>query len=282
MGIQFNAVGYKYKGFTKAYDAINDINLSICEQNEFIAIIGQTGSGKSTLVQHMNALLQPTSGQVMIFDHVLPAKRKQKINHIRQKVGLLFQFPEYQLFEETVLKDIMFGPKNFKVSDAIAKEQALKASNLVGLDETLLSKSPFRISGGQMRKVAVAGVLAMNPKILVLDEPTRGLDPKAKHEIMEMFLHIHTQENKTIVMITHDMDLVSKYAKRVIVLKEGQIVFDGTKEDLFSHPKFETFHLDYPEHLKILKFLETKGQTKFKYIYEDEALIHYLKGDQDE
>ena len=179
MGIQFNAVGYKYKGFTKAYDAINDINLSICEQNEFIAIIGQTGSGKSTLVQHMNALLQPTSGQVMIFDHVLPAKRKQKINHIRQKVGLLFQFPEYQLFEETVLKDIMFGPKNFKVSDAIAKEQALKASNLVGLDETLLSKSPFRISGGQMRKVAVAGVLAMNPKILVLDEPTRGLDPKS-------------------------------------------------------------------------------------------------------
>lgn len=282
MGIQFNSVSHQYKGFTKKYEAIADINLNIDETGEFVVIVGQTGSGKTTLVQHMNALLIPTSGNVVIFNQTIPGKRKDKINPIRQKVGLVFQFPEYQLFEETVIKDIMFGPRNFKVSKEEAHEQAINACKLVGIGEELYHKSPFRISGGQMRKVAVAGVLAMNPKILVLDEPTRGLDPLARNEIMEMFLSIHKQEHKSIVMITHDMNLVAKYAKRVIVLKDGKIVFDGKKEDLFSHPDFETFHLDYPEHLKILKHLEKKVNLPFKFIYNDEELINYLAGDKNE
>jgi energy-coupling factor transport system ATP-binding protein len=277
MGIQFKNVSYSYKGLKVNYDAITDINLDIDAKGEFIAIVGHTGSGKSTLVQHMNALLLPTKGEVVVFDQKLPPKKKEKINHLRQKVGLVFQFPEYQLFEETIIKDIMFGPLNFKSTQAEALEKSKKAASIVGIDESLYEQSPFRISGGQMRRVAVAGILAMEPEILVLDEPTRGLDPKGRRDLMAIFNGIYQTENKTIILISHDMDLVSEYAKRIIVLNEGKIVFDGKKEALFEHPHFEYFHLDLPTPLKIMKHLSETAQIPFKPVYDYDTLKAYLK-----
>src|SRR5690554_6530009 len=187
MGILFKDVSYAYKGVKDdRFEAINGINLKI-KDGEFVAIIGKTGSGKSTLVQHMNALLQPSKGTVEIYGNILPKKRKQKIGPIRKHVGLVFQFPEYQLFEYTVLKDIMFGPKNFGLKEEEAEKKAREAAKLVGLGDEILERSPFRISGGQMRRTAIAGILAMEPHVLVLDEPTRGLDPQGAKEVMELF-----------------------------------------------------------------------------------------------
>lgn len=277
MGIQFKNVSHTYKGIQSKYDAIMDVNLYIDGKGEFIAIVGHTGSGKSTLVQHMNALLVPTSGTVEVFNTILPQPKKAKINHLRQKVGLVFQFPEYQLFEETIIKDIMFGPKNFKDSEEDALKKAKTAANLVGIPESLYEQSPFRISGGQMRRVAVAGILAMEPKILVLDEPTRGLDPKGRNEFMDMFKKIHEEENKTIVLITHDMDIVSEYAKRIIVMKDGYVVFDGKKEELFEHPNFIDFHLDFPTPIKILKHLNQTLGIPYVPQYSERDLIKYLE-----
>lgn len=277
MGIQFKEVSYAYRGLKVNYDAIKNINLDISEKGEFIAIVGQTGSGKSTLVQHMNALLLPTSGTLNVFGQELPPKRKEKINYLRQKVGLVFQFPEYQLFEETILKDIMFGPKNFKNTEEEATIKAKKAAEIVGIDESLYNQSPFRISGGQMRRVAVAGILAMEPEILVLDEPTRGLDPKGRKDLMQIFNELHIKEHKTIILISHDMDLVAEFAKRVIVLKDGLIVFDGKKEDLFKHPDFDSFHLDMPTSLKILKHLEKTANIPYIPQYDFPSLLSYLK-----
>jgi len=277
MGIQFKEVSYAYRGLKVNYDAIKQVNLDINHEGEFIAIVGQTGSGKSTLVQHMNALLLPTSGKVIVFGQELPPKKKEKINYLRQKVGLVFQFPEYQLFEETIIKDIMFGPKNFKSTEEEALEKAKKAAQIVGIDESLYQQSPFRISGGQMRRVAVAGILAMEPEILVLDEPTRGLDPKGRKDLMQIFNQLHHTFNKTIILISHDMDLVSEFAKRVIVLKDGYVVFDGKKEDLFEHPSFEAFHLDMPTPLKILKHLNHTLNIPYVPQYNFSDLLSYLK-----
>ncbi len=277
MGIQFKDVSFAYKGLKVNYDAIRHINLEIKNKGEFIAIIGQTGSGKSTLVQHMNALLLPSSGNVVVFGQNLPPKKKEKINYLRQKVGLVFQFPEYQLFEETILKDIMFGPKNFKSTEEKAMEMAKNAAYIVGIDESLYEQSPFRISGGQMRRVAIAGILAMEPEILVLDEPTRGLDPRGRNDLMAIFKDLHEKDGKTIILISHDMDLVSEFAKRVIVLKDGNIVFDGTKEMLFEHPDFVSFHLDLPTPLKILKHLEKEVGIPYIPKYDFDSLLNYLK-----
>ncbi len=277
MGIQFEKVGFAYRDFKKSYEALKDITMHVAEEGEFIAIVGHTGSGKSTLVQHMNALLLPTTGTLNVFGQTLPPKKKEKINHLRQKVGLVFQFPEYQLFEETIIKDIMFGPKNFKINDVKARENSEYAAKIVGISEDLYEQSPFRISGGQMRRVAVAGILAMQPKILVLDEPTRGLDPKGKKDLMQVFIDLHHRENKSIILISHDMDIVSKYAKRVIVLDKGSIVFDGKKEDLFTHPNFSSFHLELPTSLKILKHLEKTLGIPYEPKYDYDSLLTYLK-----
>jgi len=277
MGIQFKQVGYAYRGIKTKYQALEGINLDIQAEDEFIAIVGHTGSGKSTLVQHMNALLLPTSGEVVVFDQKLPPNKKDKINHLRQKVGLVFQFPEYQLFEETIIKDIMFGPKNFKSSEKEAMEKAIHAAHTVGIEDELFEQSPFRISGGQMRRVAVAGILAMEPKVLVLDEPTRGLDPKGKIDLMKIFVDLHQERHQSIILITHDMDIVSEYAKRVIVLDQGKIVFDGKKEDLFENPKFNDFHLDLPTPLKIMKHLEKTLNIPYKPLYDFDSLYSYLK-----
>ncbi len=282
MGILFKDVSFAYRGITnELFEAIKDINLKITE-GEFVAIVGKTGSGKSTLVQHMNALLSPSKGNVHIFEYVMPKPKKQKIGPIRKKVGLVFQFPEYQLFEYTVLKDIMFGPKNFGVKEEQAKEQALKAASLVGLTDDLLEKSPFRISGGQMRRAAIAGILAMEPEVLVLDEPTRGLDPRGAKEVMELFNEIHKKHNKTIVLVSHDMDVISKYAKRIIVLDDGKIVFDGPREELFLHQDFKSFSLEQPQALKMMEYLHEKLDIPFKALFSEDEIIEYLKDIEDE
>ncbi len=277
MGIQFKEVSFAYKGIKdERYDAIKNINLEI-KKGEFVAIVGKTGSGKTTLVQHMNALLSPSKGIVHIFGHVMPKKKKTKIGPIRKKVGLVFQFPEYQLFEYTVLKDIMFGPKNFNFSEEEAKEKAIKAAELVGLESDILDKSPFRISGGQMRRVAVAGILAMEPDVLVLDEPTRGLDPKGAKEMMELFNNLYLNHGKTIVLISHDMDVVGAYAKRIIVMDDGEIVFDGLKEKLFASPNFDQFHLIKPKSYQLMEHLAKELKIPFKMVFNTEELISYLK-----
>lgn len=277
MEIRFKKVNFKYKGLSDITHALKEVSLTINHKNEFIAVVGQTGSGKSTLVQLMNGLLIPDSGTVDVFGFKLPPKRRQKINQLRQEVGLVFQFPEYQLFEETVIKDIMFGPKNFKKTAKDAETRALEAAKMVGLEGDILKSSPFKISGGQMRRAAIAGILAMDPRVLVLDEPTRGLDPQGRTEMMELFREIHENTKKTIILITHDMDLVSEYAKRVIVLKDGEVVFDGKKEELFEDPNFKSYHLSLPTPLKILKYLEEECGIIYKPQYTYDDLIKYLK-----
>ncbi len=263
MGINFSNVGFKYD--VKASNTLNDINLQIDKNNEFITILGHTGSGKSTLVQLMNALNLPTSGSVKVMDTVVEKDNKPLLKPIRKSVGLVFQFPEYQLFEETVLKDVMFGPKNFYKGKVDEKEMALKALKMVSLDESLYDRSPFNLSGGQMRRVAIAGILASDPDILVLDEPTVGLDPRGKTELMEMLVQIQKDTNKSIIMITHDMNVVARYAKRCIVLNNGKIVYDGPKNKMFENRDFLLEHnLDIPDITKLANSLKNKGLITFK------------------
>lgn len=282
MAISFRKVEHNYKGLKKNdfVAALHNINLDIAKDDEFVAVVGQTGSGKSTLVSHMNALLLPTSGEVKIFDYVItPKKRKNpKLKPIRKRIGFVFQFPEYQLFEETVLKDIMFGPKNFGIKEEEAKTKALQAAKLLDISDELLTKSPFNLSGGQMRKVAIAGILAYNPDILLLDEPTRGLDPKTASEVMAIFNKINKEYHKTIIVITHDMNLVYKYANRVIGMKDGQIHFDGKPLDLFSSNIYKECHLAKPDILALVDYLNLKMDLNLGYdIYSEEELLKRLK-----
>ena len=277
MGIQFKDVTFRYKGFKTEYLALDKINMEIASKGEIIGICGHTGSGKSTLVQHMNGLLQADSGTVSVFDIILPSKKKVKLNTLRRRVGLVFQFPEYQLFEETILKDVMFGPKNLKIKQEDIEKIAKSSLKAVGINPTLYDQSPFRISGGQMRRVAIAGVLAMQPDILVLDEPTRGLDPVGQKELMKMLYQIHIETNMTMLIISHDMDLLGEYATRMVVMKEGKKVFDGSKDDLFLNPEFEDMNLDYPTSIKVMKHLHEKISLPFKMLYSMDEVVHYLE-----
>ncbi len=272
MAIKFEQVSYSYLGIDNTpFKAIQDINLTISDKDEFIALIGETGSGKSTLVQHMNALVRPSEGSVTvygvkIFKDVRKKNKDIKLNPLREKVGLVFQFPEYQLFEETVLKDIIFGPKNFGVSETEAIERAKRIIKQVGLKEEYLERSPFNLSGGEKKRVSIAGILAMEPDILVLDEPTSGLDPKGRDDLLELFTSIHNEMNKTVIIITHDMNTVYKYASRVLVMNKGRLVFDGKPVDLFTRGNLEKWNLDIPEILEITYQLEEKLDTKFNTI----------------
>ncbi|MGS0972583.1 MAG: energy-coupling factor transporter ATPase [Candidatus Izemoplasmataceae bacterium] len=265
MGIQFEHVSYGYHSIEGGlFQAIENINVSIDAVGEFITLIGETGSGKSTMVQHMNALMTPQSGQVTIFGVKLSKNMKKdtKLNPLRQKVGLVFQFPEYQLFEETVLKDIIFGPKNFKVPEKEAIQRAKEVIKLVGLDETYLERSPFNLSGGEKKRVSIAGILAMEPDILILDEPTSGLDPKGRDRLLDLFMDIHQKTKKTIIVITHDMNTVYQYASRVLVLNKGSLVYDGLPKELFSEQNIIDWNLDLPDILHLKKHLEEKYQKK--------------------
>lgn len=235
MGIKFEKVSHIYNLNTPMEQrALYDINIDI-KDNQFVSIVGHTGSGKSTLIQHMNGLLKPTSGVITVGDQTIKADEKNKgLKAIRQRVGLVFQFPEYQLFEETVEKDIMFGPMNYGVSEDEARMRAREVAKIVGLDDSLLEHSPFHLSGGQMRRVAIAGILAMNPEILVLDEPTAGLDPQGQHEMMQIFNDLYTKYGKTIVLVTHDMNLVCEYAEHVIVMHRGEMKIQGSPKEVFK------------------------------------------------
>lgn len=277
MGIQFKEVTFRYKGFKTQYQALDQVNMEIASKGEIIGICGHTGSGKSTLVQHMNGLLQADFGTVSVFDITLPNKKKVKLNSLRQRVGLVFQFPEYQLFEETILKDVMFGPKNLKMKQEDIEKIAKESLNAVGIDASLYEQSPFRISGGQMRRVAIAGVLAMQPDILVLDEPTRGLDPVGQKELMDMLFQIHVETKMTMLIISHDMDLLGQYASRIVVMNEGKKIFDGSKDLLFTNPDFENMNLDYPTSIKIMKYLNEKVSLPFKMLYSMDDVMKYLE-----
>lgn len=252
MGINFSKVNFSYYIPRKKQNiryVLKDINLNIEKDGEFIALVGHTGSGKSTLAQHMNVLITPTSGELKILGSTI--NKKTRLKPIRKHIGLVFQFPEYQIFEDTVKKDILFGPKNFGIENA--EEKVMDVANKMGITE-LLDRSPFTLSGGQLRKVAISGILASEPDILILDEPTVGLDPFTKQELLEFLKELNEKHNKTIIIITHDMEVVSKFVKRVVVLNKGEIVFDGKKEELFSKENLlEEYNLDYPETILLLK-----------------------------
>ncbi|WP_413516324.1 energy-coupling factor ABC transporter ATP-binding protein [Carnobacterium maltaromaticum] len=239
MDITFEKVGYTYqKGTPFQNKALYDIDLEI-KTGSFTALVGHTGSGKSTILQHLNALMKPTEGKVTIGDReILPETNNKNLKGIRKKVGIVFQFPEAQLFEETVEKDICFGPMNFAVPEEDAKVLAKEMLSLVGLDETYLERSPFDLSGGQMRRVAIAGVLAMEPEVLVLDEPTAGLDPKGRKDMMEMFHQLYVTKGLTIVLVTHQMDDVADYADQMIVLEGGTIVKKGLPTEIFKETEW--------------------------------------------
>ena len=238
MQIVLEEVEHAYQlGTPFEHRALYDINVQF-PTNSFIGVIGHTGSGKSTLLQHLNALLKPTKGRVTIGERVISANKKEKnLKAVRQKVGIVFQFPEHQLFEETVLKDICFGPMNFGVSEEEAKERAYAAIKLVGLDESIMESSPFDLSGGQMRRVAIAGVLAMEPEVIVLDEPTAGLDPRGRKEIMDMFYGLHKERALTTILVTHSMEDAARYADELIIMHRGTIVKKASPAEVFSNPE---------------------------------------------
>ena len=253
MDIKLQQVSYAYaKGTPFEKRALYDVDLMI-NSGTYQAIIGHTGSGKSTILQHFNGLLKPTTGKVYIGDRVIEAGKKAKeLKPIRQKVGIVFQFPEHQLFEETVRKDIMFGPMNFGVSEQEADRRARELIQLVGLPEAVLEKSPFDLSGGQMRRVAIAGVLAMEPEIIVLDEPTAGLDPRGQKEIMDMFYTLHKERGLTTILVTHSMEDAARYADEIAIMHEGRCVLTGAPRELFANAEtLQTYRLQLP---RIVKF----------------------------
>jgi energy-coupling factor transport system ATP-binding protein len=265
MDISLEQVEYRYQLNTPFERlAIQDVSFQI-PSGTFLALIGHTGSGKSTVLQHLNALLQPTSGTVIIGEREIVGGTKQKnLKNIRQKVGIVFQFPEHQLFEETIEKDICFGPMNFGVTEDEAKQRAREAIQLVGLSEELLDKSPFDLSGGQMRRVAIAGVLAMEPDVIVLDEPTAGLDPRGRREIMDMFYELHKKRNLSTILVTHSMEDAAKYADQIVVMQKGNVYRQGTPKEIFASPEgLIELGLDVPEVVRFQLKLENTLKHSF-------------------
>ena len=246
MSIEIENLQHIYSANTPfAYAALKGVNLSLTK-GKITSIIGATGSGKSTLVQHLNALLLPTGGKLMIQGRTISAEKKpQNLKSLRKEVGLVFQFPEYQLFEETIIKDVAFGPKNFNATEEEALQRAKEALILAGIDSSYFEKSPLDLSGGQKRRVAIAGILAMSPEILVLDEPTAGLDPQGARQMMELFVQLNKQYGKTILIVTHDMEHVLNYCDEVVVMRNGSVHTHQDKVDFF-------YDISLLEELKIL------------------------------
>jgi len=285
MDISLKNVEYRYSADTPFERlAIKDVTIDI-PSGSYVAIIGHTGSGKSTVLQHLNALLKPTKGTVLIGSREIKAGRKEKnLKGIREKVGIVFQFPEHQLFEETVEKDICFGPMNFGVSETEAKRRAKEAIKQVGLSEAILDKSPFDLSGGQMRRVAIAGVLAMEPECIVLDEPTAGLDPRGRKEIMDLFYRLHKEKGLATILVTHSMEDAAKYADDIVIMHQGTVLKKGKPIEIFSNPEELLAHgLDVPEVVRFQIKLEKAFDTKFEKVCltDDELtelVVDYVKG----
>lgn len=260
MGIHLQEVSYTYQAGTPFEGrALFGVDLEIVD-GSYTALIGHTGSGKSTILQLLNGLNIPTSGSVMVDDMVINATSDKKgIKQVRKKVGLVFQFPESQVFDETVLKDVAFGPQNFGISQEEAEKIAREKLALVGISEELFERSPFELSGGQMRRVAIAGILAMEPNVLVLDEPTAGLDPAGRQELMDIFKQLHAN-GMTIVLVTHLMDDVANYADWVYVMEKGKLIRSGKPRDVFQEVEFlETIQLGVPKITKFAANLERRG-----------------------
>lgn len=262
--------------------AIDDINIKI-EENEFIGLIGHTGSGKSTFIQHLNGLLKPSSGEIIV-DGMKVDKSSSNLTELRKKIGLVFQYPEYQLFEETIERDIAFGPGNLDLSEEEVLRRVKSSMDSVGLDyETYKDKSPFELSGGLKRRVAIAGVLAMEPKVLILDEPTAGLDPRGRDEILSEIKSIHEKRKITVILVSHSMEDVAKIAERIIVMDRGKVFLDSNPREIFrNEDKLLSVGLGIPQITSLMRTLKKKGLD----INEDsitveeakESLIKYLRG----
>lgn len=261
MAITFKSLSYIYdEGMPYAHHALKDINLNI-EEGKITAIIGKTGSGKSTLVEHLNALLVPSSGSLEIEDTIiLPGKKNKGLKALRKKVGLVFQFSEYQLFEETILKDVAFGPKNYGASEQEAIAKAKLALKMVGIDESYYETSPFDLSGGQKRRIAIAGILALEPKIIVLDEPTAGLDPKGSQEMIDLFVKLNKKAGITVILVTHDNEIVYNYADNTVLMADGEVRYSGNTLELFNDKeKVKEFNILEPKILSVKNALNDKG-----------------------
>ena len=261
MAITFKSLSYIYdEGMPYAHHALKDINLNI-EEGKITAIIGKTGSGKSTLVEHLNALLVPSSGSLEIEDTIiLPGKKNKGLKALRKKVGLVFQFSEYQLFEETILKDVAFGPKNYGASEQEAIAKAKLALKMVGIDESYYETSPFDLSGGQKRRIAIAGILALEPKIIVLDEPTAGLDPKGSQEMIDLFVKLNKKVGITVILVTHDNEIVYNYADNTVLMADGEVKYSGNTLELFNDKeKVKKFNILEPKILSVKNALNDKG-----------------------
>ncbi|NLK21345.1 MAG: energy-coupling factor transporter ATPase [Epulopiscium sp.] len=259
MAITFKGVNHIYSGGTPfEKTALYGINLHI-EKGQFVGLIGHTGSGKSTLIQHFNGLLKPTDGEITILGKNINDK-DTSLKEIRQRVGLVFQYPEHQLFEMTIFKDVSFGPQNMGLSKEEIDKRVKEALDIVGLDESMYEKSPFELSGGQKRRVAIAGVLAMKPEVLVLDEPTAGLDPKGRDEILGQIQKLHKTLGITVILVSHSMEDIAKLVDRIIVMHRGKIALDGSPKNVFEHvEELEKMGLAAPKIMYIMKALKSKG-----------------------
>ncbi|WP_186576142.1 energy-coupling factor ABC transporter ATP-binding protein [Aquibacillus kalidii] len=285
MDISFKNVSYVYQYNTPfEHRAIEDLSFSV-KSGSFVAIIGHTGSGKSTIIQHLNGLIRPTSGSISIGNFNLSASDKPKnLKELRSKVGIVFQYPEHQLFEETVAKDIGFGPKNFGIGDNEIMERIQQACTAVQLPNDLLERSPFDLSGGQMRRVAIAGVLAVNPELLVLDEPTAGLDPRGQQDMMDMFYQLHKQKKLTTILVTHSMEDALKYADHVIILNKGKKYMEGTPTEVFANKDaLSKVQLDVPEVIQFLHEFKERFEGEITYSNQSikqlaSELTNQLKG----
>ena len=259
MSIRLEHVSYAYEDNSSRKNyALKDVNLEI-KKEEFIAVIGHTGSGKSTLIQHLNGLIKPTSGTIYFDDEDIYSEG-YSLRELRGKVGICFQYPEHQLFETTILDDVCFGPMNFGKTKEEAAEIAVKCLKDVGLPEKLYQKSPFELSGGQKRRVAIAGVLAMRPKVLVLDEPTAGLDPKGRDDILDQIAYLHKQSDMTVILVSHSMEDIARYADRIIVMNKGSVMHNGAPKEVFAHyQELEKIGLAAPQVTYIMHDLKEKG-----------------------
>lgn len=267
MDITFKNVSYIYQENSPfEHTALKDLSFTI-PTGTFLAVIGHTGSGKSTMIQLLNGLIRPSKGEVQIGDFLIKSDEKtEMIKSLRSQVGVVFQYPEHQLFEETVAKDIAFGPANFGVEQVEIDIRVKAALAAVGLDDELGERSPFELSGGQMRRAAIAGVLATRPKLLVLDEPTAGLDPRGQQEMMEMFSKLHRDESLTTVLVTHSMDDAVKYADKVLILNDGTKYMEGNPEDVFiEKDRLEKVQLDVPEMVSFITAFNEKFKTTIRY-----------------